>query len=195
MNPRKRTTGDSPSDTPSSADVIIVGAGPGGSTTAAYLARAGLDVLVLEKSHFPREKVCGDGLTPRASRELVKLGIDTSAEAGWLRNKGLRIYGGRVEPFEMPWPELDDFPNYGLVRPRADFDQILAEHARKAGATIVEGVTVTEPILTAAGRITGVKSKDGVEFHAPLVVAADGNSSRNCHSSGVLSSQLLSRAL
>jgi len=178
VNPRKRTTGDSPSDTPSSADVIIVGAGPGGSTTAAYLARAGLDVLVLEKSHFPREKVCGDGLTPRASRELVKLGIDTSAEAGWLRNKGLRIYGGRVEPFEMPWPELDDFPNYGLVRPRADFDQILAEHARKAGATIVEGVTVTEPILTAAGRITGVKSKDGVEFHAPLVVAADGNSSR-----------------
>jgi geranylgeranyl reductase family protein len=183
VNPRKRTSGDPQSDVPTpdiptSADVIIVGAGPGGSTTAAYLARAGLDVLVLEKAHFPREKVCGDGLTPRASRELVKLGIDTSAEAGWLRNKGLRIYGGRVEPFEMPWPELDDFPNYGLVRPRADFDQLLAEHARKAGATILEGVTVTEPILTAAGRITGVKSKDGVEFHAPLVVAADGNSSR-----------------
>ena len=178
MKPTKRSTGDPQSDVPTSADVIVVGAGPGGSTTAAYLARAGLDVLVLEKAHFPREKVCGDGLTPRATRELVKLGIDTSTEAGWLRNKGLRIYGGRVEPFEMPWPELDDFPNYGLVRPRADFDQILAEHARKAGATIVEGVTVTEPILDAAGRITGVKSKDGVKFSAPLVVAADGNSSR-----------------
>lgn len=178
MKPSKRTTGEPQSDTPTSADVIIVGAGPGGSTTAAYLARAGVDVLVLEKSHFPREKVCGDGLTPRASRELIKLGIDTSAEAGWLRNKGLRIYGGRVEPFEMPWPELDDFPNYGLVRPRADFDQLLAEHARAAGATILEGVTVTEPILDAAGRITGVLAKDGTTYRAPLVVAADGNSSR-----------------
>ncbi len=178
MKPTKRTSGEPDSDAPSSADVIIVGAGPGGSTTAAYLARAGLDVLVLEKAHFPRDKVCGDGLTPRASRELIKLGIDTSAEAGWLRNKGLRIYGGRVEPFEMPWPELDDFPNYGLVRPRADFDQILAEHARAAGATIVEGITVTDPVLDAAGRITGVTSKDGRTFCAPLVVAADGNSSR-----------------
>ena len=178
MKPTKRTTGEPQSDAPTSADVIIVGAGPGGSTTAAYLARAGLDVLVLEKAHFPREKVCGDGLTPRASRELIKLGIDTSAEAGWLRNKGLRIYGGRVEPFEMPWPELDDFPNYGLVRPRADFDQLLAEHARTAGATILEGITVTDPVLDAAGRITGVTSKDGATFSAPIVVAADGNSSR-----------------
>ncbi len=172
------TSGDVGVDAPRSADVIIVGAGPGGSTTATYLARAGLDVLVLEKSHFPREKVCGDGLTPRASRELIKLGIDTSTENGWLRNKGLRIYGGRVEPFEMPWPELDDFPNYGLVRPRADFDQMLAEHARAAGATILEGVTVTEPVVDATGRIIGVKSKDGRTYSAPLVVAADGNSSR-----------------
>ena len=178
MKPTKRTTGDPQSDVPTHADVIIVGAGPGGSTAATYLARAGLDVLVLEKAHFPREKVCGDGLTPRASRELIKLGIDTSAEAGWLRNKGLRIYGGRVEPFEMPWPELDDFPNYGLVRPRADFDQLLAEHARKAGATILEGITVTEPVLSPTDRITGVTCKDGTTFSAPIVVAADGNSSR-----------------
>ena len=178
MEATERTSGDLASDVPSCADVIVVGAGPGGSTTAAYLARAGLQVLVLEKAHFPREKVCGDGLTPRASRELVKLGIDTSVEAGWLRNKGLRIYGGRVEPFEMPWPELDDFPSYGLVRPRADFDQLLAEHARAAGATVLEGVTVTEPVLDATGRITGVTAKDGRTFSAPLVVAADGNSSR-----------------
>lgn len=79
-----------------SADVIVVGAGPAGSTTAYYLAKAGLDVLLLEKTAFPREKVCGDGLTPRATKQLVSMGIDISEEAGWLRNKGLRIIGGGV---------------------------------------------------------------------------------------------------
>src|ERR1700761_7470465 len=70
------------------ADVIVVGAGPGGATAAYHLARAGLDVLLLEKTTFPREKVCGDGLTPRAVRSLVDMGIDVSEEAGWLHNKG-----------------------------------------------------------------------------------------------------------
>ena len=70
------------------ADVIVVGAGPAGSTTAAYLAAAGLDVLLLEKSAFPREKVCGDGLTPRAVKELVALGIPTREEDGWIQQQG-----------------------------------------------------------------------------------------------------------
>ena len=76
------------------ADVIVVGAGPGGSATAYHLARHGLRVLLLEKTEFPREKVCGDGLTPRAVKQLVRMGIDTSPEAGWLHNKGLRVIGG-----------------------------------------------------------------------------------------------------
>ena len=91
------------------ADVIVVGAGPGGSAAAANLARRGVGVLLLEKSHFPREKVCGDGFTPRTTRALVRLGIDTSEKAGWLHNKGLRVYGGRVEPFQLDWPKLADF--------------------------------------------------------------------------------------
>ena len=69
------------------ADVIVVGAGPAGSSTATYLARSGLDVLLLEKTSFPREKVCGDGLTPRAVRELTALGVSTPAEEGWIRNR------------------------------------------------------------------------------------------------------------
>ena len=69
------------------ADVVVVGAGPGGSSAAYHLARHGLSVLLLEKTEFPREKVCGDGLTPRAVRQLVKMGIATSPEAGWLHNK------------------------------------------------------------------------------------------------------------
>ncbi len=72
--------------------------GPAGSTTAYHLAKSGLDVLLLEKTAFPREKVCGDGLTPRATKQLVAMGIDISEEAGWLRNKGLRIIGGGVPP-------------------------------------------------------------------------------------------------
>ena len=102
---------------PVEADVLVVGAGPAGSATATHLARRGLDVALLEKSQFPREKVCGDGLTPRATRQLIRLGIDTSTDAGWLHNFGLRIYGGSTTPFELPWPELADFPSYGLVRP------------------------------------------------------------------------------
>lgn len=168
------------------SDVIVVGAGPGGSATATYLARHGLSVTLLEKSHFPREKVCGDGLTPRATRALTKIGIDTSEEAGWIHNKGLRVYGGHVEPFELLWPDLTDFPPYGVQRPRSDFDDMLAQHAVSAGAELVQGANVTSAVLDErTGRITGVETKDGRVFKAPYVVAADGNSSRLSVSMGL----------
>jgi len=160
------------------ADVVVVGAGPAGSATATHLARSGLRVSLLEKSKFPREKVCGDGLTPRGTRQLIRLGIDTSTEAGWLHNKGLRIYGGK-RPFELQWPELEDFPPYGLVRPRADLDQLLAHYAIAAGASLYELSNVIEPIIDRrSGRVVGVITKDGRRFTAPMVVAADGNSTR-----------------
>src|SRR5436190_13767669 len=162
------------------ADVVVVGAGPGGSTAAYHLARHGLTVLLLEKTEFPREKVCGDGLTPRAVRQLVKLGVDTSPEAGWLRNKGLRILGGGVR-MELDWPDLASFPSYGLTRTRLDFDELLARQAQKAGAELLTKHNVTGPVLDAAGRVVGVTAKvDGDErrFTAPLVLAADGVSAR-----------------
>ena len=84
------------------ADVVVVGAGPAGATTACWLADQGLSVALLEKGTFPRDKVCGDGLTPRATKQLLRLGIDVSEDAGWLHNKGLRVYGARAEPFELP---------------------------------------------------------------------------------------------
>src|SRR6516225_4337242 len=173
----------SPAD---SADVIVVGAGPAGSTTAFHLAQAGLDVLLLEKSHFPREKVCGDGLTPRAVKQLVGMGIPLNPEDGWFPNKGLRIIGGGVR-LELDWPELASYPGYGMMRHRRGFDETLARAAAKAGARLLEGVNVTGPVLDeASGRITGVTARtsapegDGTQrtYHARLVIAADGNSSR-----------------
>ncbi|SCG63089.1 geranylgeranyl reductase family protein [Micromonospora halophytica] len=164
------------------ADVIVVGAGPGGSATAYHLARHGVRVLLLEKTEFPREKVCGDGLTPRAVRQLVRMGVDTSPEAGWLHNKGLRVIGGGVR-LELDWPDLASFPNYGLVRTRLDFDDLLAQRAVAAGAKLRTGVNVMGPVLDADDRVIGVQAEAGpekepVSFHAPLVVAADGVSGR-----------------
>jgi menaquinone-9 beta-reductase len=167
------------------ADVIVVGAGPAGSSTAFYLAAAGLDVLVLEKSQFPREKVCGDGLTPRAVKALTGMGVPIAEGDGWLRNKGLRIIGGGGR-IELDWPELSSYPGFGLVRSRLDFDEILARHAQKAGARLLEGVTVTGPVRDdRTGRIVGVTTQQTVNgqkeertVRGRIVVAADGNSSR-----------------
>ncbi|WP_329426558.1 geranylgeranyl reductase family protein [Streptosporangium sp. NBC_01495] len=162
------------------ADVIVVGAGPAGSTTAFHLAQAGLDVLLLEKTTFPREKVCGDGLTPRAVKQLIAMGIDIDAP-GWVRNKGLRVVGGGMR-FELDWPELSSYPDFGLVRTRQDFDEILAANAVKAGVRLLQGVNVTAPVLDErSGHIVGVVAKrDGEEvtYRSRLVVAADGNSTR-----------------
>ncbi len=180
--------------TDTEADVIVVGAGPAGSAVAHHLARSGVDVLVLEKTAFPREKVCGDGLTPRATRQLLRMGIDLEAP-GWIRNRGLRIVGGG-HVLELPWPDLTDYPSYGLVRTREDFDELLARHAEKSGARLREQQTVTGAVLDErTGRVVGVTAR-GVdergrrvgaeqEYRAPVVVAADGNSARLALSLGL----------
>ncbi|MGN6130061.1 MAG: geranylgeranyl reductase family protein [Nocardioidaceae bacterium] len=176
------------------ADVIVVGAGPAGSSTAFHLAQAGIDVLLLEKAAFPRDKICGDGLTPRAVRQLVGMGLDLDAP-GWTRNKGLRIVGAGHR-LELPWPELASFPPYGMVRTRMDLDEILVRHAQKAGARLQERTAVTGPLLDErTGRVVGVmarpvddngrKTGDEVAYRAPVVVACDGVSARIAISLGL----------
>jgi geranylgeranyl reductase family protein len=171
------------------AEVIVVGAGPAGSTVATYLARSGVDVLLLEKTEFPREKVCGDGLTPRGVKQLIDLGIDTSEEAGWVHSRGLRILTGDLT-LELDWPDLTSYPPYGVSRTRHDFDDLLAKLAVKAGARLYERTTVTSAITDATGRVVGVEAKVGpertpVNYRAPLVLACDGVSARLALSVGI----------
>ena len=177
-----------PDDKRYDADVIVVGAGPSGSSAAYWLATAGLDVLLLEKTTFPREKVCGDGLTPRGTRALIEMGIDVSQQAGWLHNRGLRVIGGG-QRLHLDWPELTSFPSYGLVRPRADLDALLAQQAVKAGAHLHEQTTVTEPIVDRGGRVVGIKARNAdkapLEYRAPLVLTCEGVSGKLAQSLGV----------
>ena len=174
-----------------SADVIVVGAGPAGSSAAYHMATLGLDVILLEKQELGRDKVCGDGLTPSAVRELVSMGMDTT---GWQRNRGLRVIGGG-HLLHFPWPEQASFPSYGMARPRALLDRDLAEHAAAAGARLLTGVTVTGPVTSPTGRVTGVEARPtnrvaypGIEapttFTAPLVIDAGGVSARLATSVG-----------
>ena len=146
---------DRAATTPTSSSSAPARAAPPRRTTWPGTA---LRVLLLEKTEFPREKVCGDGLTPRAVKQLITMGIDTSAEAGWLHNKGLRVIGGGVR-LELDWPELASFPNYGLTRTRLDFDDILAKRAVEAGAELRTGINVTGPVLDDDGRVVGVERR------------------------------------
>ena len=153
----------------------MVGAGPAGSATAYYLARAGLDVALLEKSTFPRDKICGDGLTPAAVAEVHLMGVDTSE---WMRNKGLNVIGGGHSIY-LPWPETKSAPNYGMTRARMDLDEELARRAESAGSACSKDKCYSR-IQSRTGR-SGVVAKVGkgknaqeVEFKSRAVVEAGG---------------------
>ncbi|MEV8566362.1 geranylgeranyl reductase family protein [Streptomyces sp. NPDC051322] len=184
QSPQDERAGHGPAE---EAQVIVVGAGPAGSSAAFHLARAGIDVLLLEKAVFPREKVCGDGLTPRAVHQLIRMGIDITGP-GWMRSRGMRWVAGKHQ-VHIDWPALGGYPDFGLARSRHDFDDILAHHAVAAGARLRNGVKVTRPVTDRAGRITGVTAvaADGepLAFHAPIVIAADGASARLALAMGV----------
>jgi len=162
----------------SSPQVLVVGGGPGGAAAAFWLARNGIDVTLVEKKHYPREKACGDGLTPRAVRQLVDMGFDFD-RPDVHRVIGLRSYAGDVM-LEMPWPEHSVYPNWGATLRRADLDGRVAALAENEGATILEGVEAVAVVddgelaaveLRRQGEATEVVNPD-------YVVVADGSLSR-----------------
>ena len=170
-------------------DVLIVGAGPGGSAAAYHLARHGIDVLAIDKATFPREKVCGDGLTPRSVGAVQRMGIDTS-DPGFERVIGLRVHSKDVT-MDLPWPELQTWPNYGLVMPRLGFDHLLLERAKKAGARVLEATDARAPLMK-DGWVVGAETVPGddgdgepTEIRARFTIAADGAASRFAAPAGV----------
>src|SRR4051795_4507984 len=140
-------------------DVLVVGAGPAGSATAAWLARLGMDVLLTDAAVFPRDKTCGDGLTPRAIGELERLGL-----GDWLRahtvNQGLRAHGfGRM--ILLPWPG-GTLPSWGSAVARTELDDHLRTTAIKSGARALDGVRAID-VRRDAGRVRTVVFARGDE--------------------------------
>jgi menaquinone-9 beta-reductase len=138
-------------------DVLVIGAGPAGSSAAAWSARAGLDTLLIDAETFPRDKPCGDGLTPRAIAELDHLGL-----TGWLegraRNRGLRAAGfGQL--LYLPWPG-GSLPSHGGAAPRLELDAAIREIAITSGAKTREGARAVD-VDTSSGRVTSVTLRTG----------------------------------
>jgi geranylgeranyl reductase family protein len=162
-------------------DVLVVGGGPAGAAAGFWLAKAGHDVCVLERKAFPRDKTCGDGLTPRAVHQLREMGLEPAIAARHHRHNGLRAEAHGIT-LDLPWPDHPVFPSYGYVVRRRDLDGLVAEQAAATGATVRESSEALRP-LTRDGHVIGALVKDKAsgetrEVHARYVVVADGSLSR-----------------
>ena len=160
-------------------DVVIVGGGPGGACLAWSLARAGLDVVVLDRARFPRAKPCAEYLSPECSRILEAMGALEGVErAGAAHLRGMTIRAPDGTQFRGEFAAAHGFTSFrdrGLALPRVRLDALLLDRARGAGARVHEGVRVDDVIRDAAGRAAGVATQgDAGLVHARLVVGADG---------------------
>ena len=161
-------------------DALVVGGGPSGAACAYWLASRGHRVLAVEKKRFPREKTCGDGLTPRAVRQLHDMGLEDRL-AEFQRFDGLRSIAHDIT-LELAWPEHPDFPPFGYVVRRRELDQMVADQAVKAGAVVWQGAEAVAPVVEggllagAAVRRTDTGTTEAVR--ARYLVVADGANSR-----------------
>ena len=173
-------TDDGPGTTPERTDVLVVGGGPAGAATSYWLAKAGHHVTCVERKTFPRDKTCGDGLTPRAVKQLTDMGL-YDALTPYHRYTGLRAVAHGVT-LELQWPKHPIYPDHGFVVRRRDLDQLVFAHAADAGAHCHQGTEAVTPLLT-NGLVTGAVVKQKAtgttrEIRARYVAVADGANSR-----------------
>jgi geranylgeranyl reductase family protein len=161
--------------------VIIVGGGPAGSSTAYFLAKAGIDVVLLDRAHFPRDKTCSEYMSPQASRILQAMdALDAVETAGAAQLSGMRVHAPNGSTIHGEFASNHGYRGYrdrGLAVRRTILDSILLDRARAAGARVEEGVRVTDVIRDEDGRVSGVITSDGkgsVQRKASLVIGADG---------------------
>jgi menaquinone-9 beta-reductase len=153
-----------------SADVIVVGAGPAGAATAVSLARSGREVVVVDKARFPRDKICGDGLTAGALRLLEGLGLDPGSVASWQRVDDVVVRGPSGHEVTFPLPRGQG--TYAAVARRADLDAALVELARSAGVKVLDG-HACDGVVERPGEVEVTVSGVGA-LTAGWLVAADG---------------------
>lgn len=163
-------------------DVAIIGAGPGGSTTAYYLARAGLKVLLLDKADFPRDKTCGDGLTPRALPTLADMGLLPSVLQKGHRLTDLQITAPSGRAVNIQIPEMPHAPAYAVVLQRLLLDNLIYEHALGAGADFRGGIHVRNVQADENGVTIFA---DHEQFQARMAVIATGASTRLLATTGI----------
>jgi geranylgeranyl reductase family protein len=156
-------------DLPQRTDVLVVGAGPAGAAAAAWSARLGHETVLADAATFPRDKTCGDGLTPRAVHELDRLGLGE-----WVRehgtNRGLRAAGFGAELL-LPWPG-GSLPDWGSAVPRTELDDRIFRTALQWGATAMEGARAVDAERDATGRVVAVTFRVGPD-KTPHTVACD----------------------
>ena len=161
-------------------DVLVIGAGPAGAAAGYWLARHGLDVVMVDKKTFPREKTCGDGLTPRAVKQIEDMGLGDQLSR-FHRYDGLRATAHGKE-LELPWPTHPVYPRHGYVVRRRELDTMVARNAVAAGATLLEGHEALTPVLhrgfVRGATVQAEGSDSPTDITAKYVIVADGANSR-----------------
>lgn len=163
-------------------DVAVVGAGPGGSAAATYLARAGLKTILFDKAEFPRDKTCGDGLSPRALAVLQDMGLLSQIQTVGYRITHMGLSAPSGDGFLEPIPQLKEAPAFATIVPRFTLDNIIREQALTAGATFRQALV--RDIERQNGQVT-VRA-NGSTVTAKMAVIATGANTALLTQTGIL---------